>query len=61
MSRFAEKVLRFLKAEEGPTAVEYATMLMLILLVCLSVIIVIGQTTQASLENSSDSIAATVP
>jgi pilus assembly protein Flp/PilA len=61
MSPLTEKVLRFLKAEDGPTAVEYATMLMLILLVCLSVITVIGQTTQASLENSSDSIAATVP
>ena len=61
MKALADTVVRFLKAEDGPTAVEYATMLMLIILVCISVITTIGQTTQASLESSSDSITAVAP
>ena len=33
MSQFATKVLDFLKEEDGPTAVEYAVMLALIVVV----------------------------
>ena len=47
---------RFFAGEEGPTAVEYAMMTMLILLACLSVIITVGQSAAGSLGNSSDSI-----
>ena len=36
------KVERFLKAEDGPTAVEYAVMLALIVVVCLGGITAIG-------------------
>jgi pilus assembly protein Flp/PilA len=38
-----DKVLRFLKSEDGPTAVEYAVMLGLIVCVCLSAISLVGQ------------------
>ena len=38
MKSFAKKVQRFLKSEDGPTAVEYAVMLALIIIVCLTAI-----------------------
>ena len=43
MSRFAAPVVRFLKREDGPTAVEYAVMLALIIVVCIGAITTLGQ------------------
>ncbi len=42
MKNFALKVQRFLVSEDGPTAVEYAVMLALIVIVCLTAITSIG-------------------
>jgi pilus assembly protein Flp/PilA len=42
MKNLALKVQRFLKSEDGPTAVEYAVMLALIVIVCLTAIGAIG-------------------
>lgn len=42
MKKFAQKVQRFLASEDGPTAVEYAVMLALIVIVCLTAIRSIG-------------------
>ncbi|HEY1601903.1 MAG TPA: Flp family type IVb pilin [Pirellulales bacterium] len=42
MRPYAAKILRFLAAEDGPTAVEYAVMLALIVVVCLTAIQQIG-------------------
>jgi pilus assembly protein Flp/PilA len=42
MKVFAQKVQRFLVSEDGPTAVEYAVMLALIVVVCLTAIQSIG-------------------
>ena len=42
MKSLAVKLHRFLKSEDGPTAVEYAIMLSLIVVVCLSAIGTIG-------------------
>jgi pilus assembly protein Flp/PilA len=42
MKNFVNKVERFLKSEDGPTAVEYAVMLSLIVVVCLTAITSIG-------------------
>ncbi len=42
MMKFAQKVQKFLKSEDGPTAVEYAVMLALIVIVCLTAIQSIG-------------------
>ncbi|MEZ6095613.1 MAG: Flp family type IVb pilin [Pirellulaceae bacterium] len=42
MKNFVSKVQRFLKSEDGPTAVEYAIMLALIVIVCLTAIQSIG-------------------
>ena len=43
MSRVLRKVVSFLKKEDGPTAVEYAVMLALIIVVCLVAITTLGQ------------------
>jgi pilus assembly protein Flp/PilA len=42
MKNLALKVQRFLRSEDGPTAVEYAVMLALIIIVCLTAIQAIG-------------------
>ncbi len=42
MKSLAKKVHRFLVSEDGPTAVEYAVMLALIVIVCLTMIGTIG-------------------
>lgn len=42
MKKFALKVRKFLGSEDGPTAVEYAVMLALIVVVCLGAIQTIG-------------------
>ena len=43
MRQFAKSVVRFVKAEDGPTAVEYAVMLALIIVVCIGAITTLGQ------------------
>jgi pilus assembly protein Flp/PilA len=43
MRKFTEAVVNFVKREDGPTAVEYAVMLALIIVVCLTAITTLGQ------------------
>ena len=50
MNRFAKKLRRFLVSEDGPTAVEYAVMLALIIIVCLVAITSIGQQANATFQ-----------
>ena len=52
MKLLLQPIVRFLEAEEGPTAVEYAMLLMLIFLVCISVIVLLGQSTTHSFDHS---------
>ena len=42
MRKFSQALIRFVKAEDGPTAVEYAVMLALIIVVCISAITLLG-------------------
>ena len=42
MRKFGQFVVAFLKAEDGPTAVEYAVMLALIIVVCIAAITTLG-------------------
>ena len=42
MRGLCQSVVNFLKAEEGPTAVEYAVMLALIIVVCIVAISTLG-------------------
>ncbi|WP_148073239.1 Flp family type IVb pilin [Bythopirellula goksoeyrii] len=48
MKNFAKKVQRFLVSEDGPTAVEYAVMLALIVIVCLTAIRSVGTNAAAT-------------
>jgi pilus assembly protein Flp/PilA len=57
MSRLAVRVQRFLKSEDGPTAVEYAVMLALIIIVCLTAIQAIGTNANATFQ----SVASQLP
>jgi pilus assembly protein Flp/PilA len=43
MRRIAQRVVSFLKKEDGPTAVEYAVMLALIIVVCIAAISALGK------------------
>ena len=42
MRTVTQKLVNFLKAEDGPTAVEYAVMLALIIVVCIAAITTLG-------------------
>ncbi len=50
------RILRFLKNEDGPTAVEYAFMLALILLACISMIALVGTNTAGMWNNSQQKL-----
>ena len=57
MKKFATDVLDFLKEEDGPTAVEYAVMLALIVVVCLAAIGTLGTNANAKFEEVGAAIA----
>ena len=59
MKPFAQKLYRFLASEDGPTAVEYAVMLALIVIVCLGTITTIGTSANAKFKEVSDSLGST--
>ena len=50
MKVLAKRVQRFLVSEDGPTAVEYAVMLALIIMVCVATIAQVGTQTSQSFE-----------
>jgi pilus assembly protein Flp/PilA len=50
-------IVRFLKAEDGPTAVEYAVMLALIIVVCIAIITQIGQTTSGTFNTVNGALS----
>jgi len=56
MRRLQEWMVEFLKNEEGPTAVEYAVMLALIIVVCLAAITTIGTSSSQQFSNVGSAI-----
>jgi pilus assembly protein Flp/PilA len=58
MRRLTSAIVGFLKSEEGPTAVEYAVMLALIIVVCLIAIANIGQTASATFQSVANSMSS---
>ncbi len=58
MKNLAKKMQRFLTSEDGPTAVEYAVMLSLIIIVCLAAVQAIGTNAKATFQNVANSIAS---
>ena len=51
-------VVNFLKREDGPTAVEYAVMLALIIVVCIAAITTLGSNANATFSNVGNSIGS---
>lgn len=49
---------RFLKSEDGPTAVEYAVMLALIVIVCLTAINSLGTNANTTFSNAANSLGS---
>lgn len=56
MKSISNKVQRFLKSEDGPTAVEYAIMLALIVIVCLTAIQAVGTNAADAFQNIADEL-----
>jgi pilus assembly protein Flp/PilA len=57
MHSFAQNVRELLTREDGPTAVEYAVMLALIIVVCLVAITALGTNANATFTTVSNKIA----
>ena len=57
MTSLFHKAVRFFKSEDGPTAVEYAVMLALIVIVCLTAIGSIGTNAKTTFSRVGSSIA----
>jgi len=58
MKNLSLKVQRFLASEDGPTAVEYAVMLELIVVVCLTAINSIGTNAKTTFTSVANSLAS---
>ncbi|MGL6073037.1 MAG: Flp family type IVb pilin [Fimbriiglobus sp.] len=56
MNAFIRPLVRFLKAEDGPTAVEYAVMLALIIVVCIAAVTAIGTNANRQFSRVSSTI-----
>ncbi len=57
MKNLTKKLQRFLVSEDGPTAVEYAVMLALIIVVCLTAINSLGSNANTTFSNVAGSIS----
>ena len=60
MSSLRAKIAEFLLREDGPTAVEYAVMLALIITVCISAITALGSNANKTFSKVSNTIGTTV-
>ena len=56
VNRFLTRVVDFVKREDGPTAVEYAVMLSLIIVVCLVAITALGQNASATFNTVAQQV-----
>ena len=59
MSSFMRYLAEFLTSEEGPTAVEYAVMLALIIIVCIGAITTLGGNANKVFTSVGNSIGST--
>jgi pilus assembly protein Flp/PilA len=58
MSHVISKVQRFLVSEDGPTAVEYAVMLALIIVACVSVVGALGKSISGTFSSVSSTLGS---
>ena len=59
MRTLAKKFVNFLKREDGPTAVEYAVMLALIIVVCIAAISALGSNASNTFSYVGTKVATT--
>ncbi|MBL8797025.1 MAG: Flp family type IVb pilin [Planctomycetia bacterium] len=59
LSAIRERLVNFLKKEDGPTAVEYAVMLALIIVICLAAVQLLGQNSSKLFQTVAQSIGST--
>ena len=60
ISKLPKKLRRFLQSEDGPTAVEYAVILALIVAVCIGSVQTMATRTQESFNASSNAIDSAI-
>jgi len=53
LAHLARRAVEFIRKEDGPTAVEYAVMLALIIIVCIAAVTTIGGNANAVFANST--------
>jgi pilus assembly protein Flp/PilA len=56
MTGLYRAAIDFLRAEDGPTAVEYAVMLALIIVVCITAITTLGSNTNSTFNSASNAL-----
>jgi pilus assembly protein Flp/PilA len=59
LKNFAARVVAFVKSEDGPTAVEYAVMLALIIVVCITAITALGTNANNTFSYVSTQVGST--
>jgi pilus assembly protein Flp/PilA len=57
--RFTKVAVEFLRAEDGPTAVEYAVMLALIMVVCITSVTILGNNSRTTYTRVGNTIGGT--
>lgn len=57
MRKFSQALVNFVKREDGPTAVEYAVMLALIIVVCITAITALGSNANKTFTSVSNTVA----
>jgi pilus assembly protein Flp/PilA len=58
MRKLGQHLIKFLKSEDGPTAVEYAVMLALIIVVCIAAVITLGQNASGTFSFVSTKVSS---
>ena len=59
MRQFAKNLVKFVKAEDGPTAVEYAVMLALIIIVCIVAVTALGTNASTTFNKVATTVKGT--
>lgn len=58
MNKILNRIRNFIRAEDGPTAVEYAVMLAMIIVVCLAAVRTLGTNAKTTFTNIANSIGS---
>jgi pilus assembly protein Flp/PilA len=58
MRAFTSQVQRFLTSEDGPTAVEYAVMLALIIVACIGIVTSLGQSVSTTFSKTNTALSS---